>query len=40
MPKLDSFLAGIDQYGKAMDVFSQASLVLCLLWGVYKSLFM
>lgn len=31
--KLDSLLAGIDQYGKALDVLSQGSTVLCLLWG-------
>lgn len=31
--KLNSFLAGIDQYGKALDVWSQGSTILCLLWG-------
>lgn len=31
--KLGSFLAAIDQYGKAMDMFSQGSAVLCVLWG-------
>lgn len=31
--KLDSLLTGIDQYGKAMDVLSQATSVLSLLWG-------
>ena len=34
--KLDSLLAGIDQYGRAMDVLSQASLVPCLLWGTLR----
>ncbi len=31
--KLGSLLAGIDQYGKAMDIFSQGSAVSCVLWG-------
>ena len=31
--KLNSLLAGIDQFGKALDVMSQASLVTSLLWG-------
>ena len=34
--KLDSLLAGIDQYGKAMDVFSQASIFICPLWGALR----
>lgn len=34
--KLDVLLAGIDQYGKAMDVFSQASPFLCPLWGALR----
>lgn len=34
--KLDVLLAGIDQYGKAMDVFSQASPFLCSLWGALR----
>lgn len=34
--KLDSLLTGIDQYGKAMDVFSQASPFLCILWGCLR----
>lgn len=34
--KLHSLLAGIDQYGKAMDVFSQASPFVCLLWGTLR----
>ena len=36
--KLDSLLAGIDQYGKAMDVLSQASLFICPLWGALRVL--
>lgn len=31
--KLSDLLAGIDQFGKALDVMSQASLVTSLLWG-------
>ena len=31
--KLESLLSGISQYGKALDVLSQGSTVLCLLWG-------
>ena len=34
--KLDALLAGIDQYGKAMDVLSQASPFLCPLWGALR----
>ena len=34
--KLDILLAGIDQYGKAMDVLSQASPFLCPLWGALR----
>ena len=34
--KLDSLLVGIDQYGKAMDVFSQASMFVCPLWGALR----
>ena len=34
--KLESLLAGIDQYGKAMDVFSQASMFVCPLWGALR----
>ena len=36
--KLDSLLAGIDQYGKAMDVISQASPFICPLWGALRVL--
>ena len=36
--KLDTLLAGIDQYGKAMDIFSQASAFLCPLWGALRIL--
>ena len=36
--KLDPLLAGIDQYGKAMDVLSQASPFLCPLWGALRVL--
>lgn len=36
--KLDSFLAGINQYGKAMDVLSQASPFICPLWGALRVL--
>lgn len=36
--KLDSLLAGIDQYGKAMDVLSQASPFICPLWGALRVL--
>ena len=34
--KLGILLAGIDQYGKALDVFSQASRILCPLWGALR----
>ena len=34
--KLDALLAGINQYGKAMDVLSQASPFLCPLWGALR----
>ena len=34
--KLDVLLAGIDQYGKAMDVLSQASPFICPLWGALR----
>ena len=36
--KLDSFLAGINQYGKAMDVLSQTSPFICPLWGALRVL--
>ena len=36
--KLDTLLAGIDQYGKAMDVLSQASPFICPLWGALRVL--
>lgn len=31
--KLNSLLAGVEQFGKALDVLSQASLVSSILWG-------
>ena len=34
--KLSSLLAGIEQYGKAMDVLSQASPFLTPLWGALR----
>ena len=34
--KLDTLLAGINQYGKAMDVLSQASPFICPLWGALR----
>lgn len=34
--KLNVLLAGIDQYGKAMDVLSQASPFICPLWGALR----
>ena len=36
--KLDTLLASINQYGKAMDVLSQASPFICPLWGALRVL--
>lgn len=37
--KINAFLAGIDEWGKALDVYSNASaMILCPLWGSLRVL--